>query len=119
MFEFLVSQFENPYSGQPRPLSDAKETEPPKKRKRTMENGEKLENGHQNGAAKRKFSRRDEELIRLIGQHLVSLGLDQSAQALVKESGTMFENRLAQGFRQAIQGKLLKLPSSLLRKFTV
>ena len=69
-----------------------------------MENGEKLENGHQNGAKTRKFSRRDEELIRLIGQHLVSLGLDQSAQALVKESGTMFENRLAQGFRQAIQG---------------
>lgn len=71
-----------------------------------MENGDKKcssesTNGIQNG--KRKFSRRDEELIRLIGQHLVSLGLDQSAKALVKESGTMFENRLAQVFRQAIQ----------------
>jgi len=70
-----------------------------------MENGDSSvvnQNNGQNGK-QRKFSRRDEELIRLIGQHLVSLGLDQSAKALVKESGTMFENRLAQGFRKAIQ----------------
>ena len=53
-----------------------------------MENGDSSvvnQNNGQNGK-QRKFSRRDEELIRLIGQHLVSLGLDQSAKALVKVS---------------------------------
>ena len=54
-----------------------------------MENGDSATSNGQNGSANqkaRKFTRRDEELIRLIGQHLVSLGLDQSAKALVKVS---------------------------------
>ena len=51
---------------------------------------------------RRKFSKRDEELIRLIGQHLLSVGLENSARTLVKESDTTFENTSASLFRQSI-----------------
>jgi len=74
----------------------------------------KITNGKTNGTngdvtgegdklnGRRKFSKRDEELIRLIGQHLLSVGLENSARTLVKESDTTFENTSASLFRQSI-----------------
>ena len=49
-------------------------------------NGE-CSNGEVLNGKKGKLSRRDDELIRLIGQHLISIGLEQSAKVLVNESG--------------------------------
>ena len=49
-------------------------------------NGE-CSNGEVVNGKKGKLSRRDDELIRLIGQHLISIGLEQSAKVLVNESG--------------------------------
>lgn len=74
----------------------------------------KITNGKTNGTngdvtgdgdklnSRRKFSKRDEELVRLIGQHLLSVGLENSARTLVKESDTTFENTSASLFRQSI-----------------
>ena len=45
---------------------------------------------------------RDQELVRLIGQHLVSMGLDKSAEILISETGTKLEHPSATEFRTAI-----------------
>ena len=56
-------------------------------------NGE-CSNGEVLNGKRGKLSRRDDELIRLIGEHLISIGLEQSANALVKESGTGHHRQL-------------------------
>lgn len=53
---------------------------------------------------KKKMNKRDQELVRLIGQHLISMGLTKSANVLISETGTKLEHGSATDFRGAILG---------------
>ncbi|CAG0912843.1 unnamed protein product [Notodromas monacha] len=48
------------------------------------------------------FSKMDEELVRLIGQHLRGLGLESSAEELMRESGCRLEHPAAAKFRSHV-----------------
>lgn len=48
------------------------------------------------------MSRKDKDIVRLIGQHLQSLGLNRTADQLILESGCMFEHPAAARFRDHI-----------------
>lgn len=49
--------------------------------------------------AMKKLSKLDEEVVRLIGQHLDKLGLNKTVNCLMKESGCQLENSSASRFR--------------------
>ena len=51
-----------------------------------------------------RFVAQAEELVRLIGQHLISMGLTKSANVLISETGTKLEHGSATDFRAAILG---------------
>ncbi|XP_065059692.1 WD repeat-containing protein 26-like [Rhopilema esculentum] len=51
---------------------------------------------------KRKLSRFDGEVIRLIGQHLQNMGLQKTVSALMRETGCKLENPAASTFRENI-----------------
>lgn len=48
------------------------------------------------------MSRTDKDIVRLIGQHLQSLGFNRTADQLILESGCMFEHPAAAKFREHI-----------------
>ncbi|XP_055339198.1 WD repeat-containing protein 26-like [Paramacrobiotus metropolitanus] len=50
----------------------------------------------------RTFSLRDQEIIRLMGQHLQSLGLTKTVEALIAESGCQMEQLSASKFRENV-----------------
>ncbi|XP_014272127.1 WD repeat-containing protein 26 isoform X4 [Halyomorpha halys] len=55
-----------------------------------------------NGDLERIFSKTDQDIVRLIGQHLKSIGLQQTADMLMKESGCRLDHPAAAKFRQHI-----------------
>ncbi|GBP84965.1 WD repeat-containing protein 26 [Eumeta japonica] len=48
------------------------------------------------------MSQTDQEIVRLIGQHLISIGLERSAALLMEESGLHLEHPAAATFRQHV-----------------
>ncbi|XP_065184482.1 WD repeat-containing protein 26-like [Sycon ciliatum] len=56
---------------------------------------------HVNGES-RVFTRSEKELLRVIGQHLTSMGLRHTADALTTESGCVVEHSFASNFRSHI-----------------
>ncbi|KAJ0175387.1 hypothetical protein K1T71_008546 [Dendrolimus kikuchii] len=48
------------------------------------------------------MTRTDQEIVRLIGQHLISIGLERSAALLMEESGLHLEHPAAATFRQHV-----------------
>uniref|UniRef100_A0A8C9VI52 WD repeat-containing protein 26 n=1 Tax=Scleropages formosus TaxID=113540 RepID=A0A8C9VI52_SCLFO len=66
------------------------------------------------GKPKRRFSQSDEDLIRLIGQHLHGLGLNQTVDLLMQESGCRLEHSAATKFRNHVmEGEWDKAESDL------
>ncbi|EDO48557.1 predicted protein [Nematostella vectensis] len=66
-------------------------------------NGEHISNGDSKAPLKRKLlTRVDEDVVRLVGQHLQGLGLDQSVDVLMRESGCRLEHPSAAKFRQSV-----------------
>ncbi|KAK7103941.1 WD repeat-containing protein 26-like isoform X2 [Littorina saxatilis] len=61
-------------------------------------NGEIIENGNKPTATK-VLSRTDQDIVRLIGQHLRGLGLNQTAEQLIAESGCTLEHPSAAKLR--------------------
>ncbi|XP_028036038.1 WD repeat-containing protein 26 [Bombyx mandarina] len=63
---------------------------------------------HVNGEAtngevpSRTMAQTDQEIVRLIGQHLISIGLERSAALLMEESGLHLEHPAAATFRQHV-----------------
>ncbi|CAH0750013.1 unnamed protein product [Diatraea saccharalis] len=49
-----------------------------------------------------RMSQTDQEIVRLIGQHLMSVGLERSAASLMEESGLHLEHPAAATFRQHV-----------------
>ncbi|XP_028170015.1 WD repeat-containing protein 26 [Ostrinia nubilalis] len=49
-----------------------------------------------------RMSQTDQEIVRLIGQHLISVGLERSAALLMEESGLHLEHPAAATFRQHV-----------------
>ncbi|KAJ2942535.1 hypothetical protein O0L34_g2002 [Tuta absoluta] len=49
-----------------------------------------------------RMSQTDQEIVRLIGQHLISIGLERSAAAVMEESGLRLEHEAAARFRQHV-----------------
>lgn len=75
-----------------------------------------LANGDSHAVTTRrpKLSRSDEEVVRLIGQHLRELGLEKSAEALMNESGCRQEHNAAPLFRkQVMEGNWTKIEATL------
>lgn len=58
-----------------------------------------LKERNKENIAMKKFSKFDEEVVRLIGQHLDKLGLKQTVNCLMRESGCRLENSSASRFR--------------------
>lgn len=66
-------------------------------------NGAVATNGESSGhRAAIKLDRTNQEIVRLIGQHLKNIGLDRSAEALMQESGCCLEHPSASKFRQHV-----------------
>ncbi|KXJ24795.1 WD repeat-containing protein 26 [Exaiptasia diaphana] len=66
-------------------------------------NGEHIANGDSKSPLKKKLlSRVEEDVVRLVGQYLQGLGLDQSVEALMTESGCRLEHPSAAKFRQSV-----------------
>ncbi|CAH1791472.1 unnamed protein product [Owenia fusiformis] len=82
-------------------------------------NGACATNGVANGETERQctlkhISKTDQDIIRLIGQHLKGLGLDGPADDLMRQSGTMLEHPAASTFRSHIMnGEWEKADSGL------
>ncbi|XP_073990126.1 WD repeat-containing protein 26 isoform X2 [Rhodnius prolixus] len=56
----------------------------------------------ENGEVERIFSQTDQDIVRLIGQHLKSIGLQQTADMLMRESGCRLDHPAAAKFRQHV-----------------
>ncbi|CAB0015224.1 unnamed protein product, partial [Nesidiocoris tenuis] len=56
----------------------------------------------ENGSPPRVFSQSDQDIVRLIGQHLKSIGLQQTADMLMRESGCRLDHPAAAKFRQHV-----------------
>lgn len=66
-------------------------------------NGECIANGDSKSHLKRKIvNRNDEDVVRLIVQHLQGLGLNKSVDVLIKESGCRLEHPSASKFRESV-----------------
>ncbi|RMX57360.1 hypothetical protein pdam_00016009 [Pocillopora damicornis] len=66
-------------------------------------NGECIANGDSKGHLKRKIvPRSDEDVVRLIVQHLQGLGLNKSVDVLMQESGCRLEHPSAAMFRESV-----------------
>jgi len=57
---------------------------------------------HKTTFSKRQLSKTDEEIIRLIGQHLCSIGFQKASEALISESGCKLEHATVSKFREQI-----------------
>lgn len=66
-------------------------------------NGECIANGDSKSHLKRKIvNRNDEDIVRLIVQHLQGLGLNKSVDVLIQESGCRLEHPSAAKFRESV-----------------
>ncbi|XP_058055039.1 WD repeat-containing protein 26 homolog [Anopheles bellator] len=58
--------------------------------------------GHSQRATVVKLDRTNQDIVRLIGQHLKDIGLERSAEMLMQESGCCLEHRAATKFRSHV-----------------
>uniref|UniRef100_A0A665TS31 WD repeat-containing protein 26 n=1 Tax=Echeneis naucrates TaxID=173247 RepID=A0A665TS31_ECHNA len=71
-------------------------------------------NGSSEGKKKKRLSQSEEDVIRLIGQHLHGLGLNQTVDLLMQESGCRLEHPSATKFRNHVmEGEWDKAESDL------
>ncbi|XP_067943708.1 WD repeat-containing protein 26-like [Watersipora subatra] len=60
------------------------------------------------------FSRKDQDIVRLVGQYLRSIGLEQTAKILIEESGLPLEHPVAARFRiHVLAGRWRKVDDDL------
>ncbi|GFR94913.1 WD repeat-containing protein 26 [Elysia marginata] len=74
----------------------------PRRNPATTSNGEVASNGTNNDQSTKSLSSIDEDIVRLIGQHLRGLGFNQTAEQLIAESGCALEHPTAASFRAHI-----------------
>lgn len=95
------------------PRKRSRRLSPPTRPTRSADMHQPCANGapHVNGDAARngdlpppsmRMSQMDQEIVRLIGQHLISIGLERSAALLMEESGLHLEHPAAATFRQHV-----------------